>query len=136
MELRRAEGEYSRVAIVLPGDDRFRRIDAAPAPAGARFDELSAHVEFQLRTAEIGGGTRFAVALARGADDTAEALWWARSFEHGQWVRYMAQDDGALVPTLLSLARGIDAKNRFTGGHPERVAGYAVALAESLGFEP
>ena len=41
----------------------------------------------------------------------------------------------SLLSTLKALATAVDAKSRFTAGHSERVATYAVALAQSLGFE-
>jgi HD-GYP domain-containing protein (c-di-GMP phosphodiesterase class II) len=40
----------------------------------------------------------------------------------------------SLLSTLQALAKAVDAKNRFTAGHSERVATYAVALARSFGF--
>jgi putative nucleotidyltransferase with HDIG domain len=40
----------------------------------------------------------------------------------------------SLLATLQALAKAVDAKNRFTVGHSERVATYAVSLARSLGF--
>src|SRR4051794_15984518 len=40
----------------------------------------------------------------------------------------------SLLATLQALAKAVDAKNRFTAGHSERVATYAVALARSFGF--
>jgi diguanylate cyclase (GGDEF)-like protein/putative nucleotidyltransferase with HDIG domain len=40
----------------------------------------------------------------------------------------------SLLATMQALAKAVDAKNRFTAGHSERVATYAVALARSLGF--
>jgi diguanylate cyclase (GGDEF)-like protein/putative nucleotidyltransferase with HDIG domain len=40
----------------------------------------------------------------------------------------------SLLTTLQALAKAVDAKNRFTAGHSERVAAYAVTLARSLGF--
>src|SRR3954463_4543146 len=40
----------------------------------------------------------------------------------------------SLLATLQALAKAVDAKNRFTVGHSERVATYAVALAGSFGF--
>src|SRR3954470_4725822 len=40
----------------------------------------------------------------------------------------------SLLATLQALAKAVDAKHRFTAGHSERVATYAVALARSLGF--
>ena len=38
----------------------------------------------------------------------------------------------SLLTTLQQLSKAVDAKNRFTGGHSERVAAFAVALANSL----
>src|SRR4051794_11274815 len=141
MELRRAEGEYYRVAIVILGGDRFRRIDAPPMRANrdAGLEDLRAHVQAQLGSGDtaVHGEPRFLLALCRAvAAGGDHALYWVSSFETGQWFPYTPQTDGALVPALVSLARAIDAKNRFTGGHSERVAAYAVALAQSLGFEP
>ncbi len=40
------------------------------------------------------------------------------------------------VDELLELARAVDAKNPYARGHLERVARYAVVMAEDLGFEP
>jgi hypothetical protein len=39
------------------------------------------------------------------------------------------------LQTITSLARTIEAKDPYTGGHVERVADYAVALARELGFD-
>jgi diguanylate cyclase (GGDEF)-like protein/putative nucleotidyltransferase with HDIG domain len=77
------------------------------------------------------------------------ALYWGKARGRNQWFIYSPETDETLSPlesaeairrrslvqTLQALAKSIDAKNRFTGGHSERVATYAVALAESLGFE-
>jgi diguanylate cyclase (GGDEF)-like protein len=38
----------------------------------------------------------------------------------------------SLLTTLQQLSKAVDSKNRFTGGHSERVATFAVALAKSL----
>ena len=40
----------------------------------------------------------------------------------------------ASIATVASLARTIEAKDPYTGGHTERVADYSVALARELGF--
>ena len=141
MNLRYAEGEYYRVAIVVLDGDRFRRIEAAPlrTDADAGIATLRAHVQGQLASGAVaaGPGPQLLLALCRAvAAGVDHALYWVRSSEHGQWFPYTPQNDGALVPALLSLGRAIDAKNRFTGGHAERVASFAVTLAQSLGFEP
>jgi putative nucleotidyltransferase with HDIG domain len=41
----------------------------------------------------------------------------------------------AYLSTITSLARTIEAKDPYTGGHTERVAEYALMLARELGFE-
>jgi diguanylate cyclase (GGDEF)-like protein/putative nucleotidyltransferase with HDIG domain len=40
----------------------------------------------------------------------------------------------AVLETLTSLALAIDAKDQFTQGHSQKVAGYAVLMAEALGL--
>jgi HD-GYP domain-containing protein (c-di-GMP phosphodiesterase class II) len=138
MELRRPEDEYYEVAIVLLGDDRFRRIDAPPLRGADDADpvrQLQEHVQSQLRSG-IGDGAVTAGYLVALSPLDEKAHYWARSFEYDQWLPYSPQGDIAVVQALVALGRGIDAKNRFTGGHAERVAGYAVTLAQSLGFEP
>jgi putative nucleotidyltransferase with HDIG domain len=41
----------------------------------------------------------------------------------------------AYLSTITSLARTIEAKDPYTGGHTERVAEYALTLAQQLGFK-
>ena len=77
------------------------------------------------------------------------ALYWGKangraratiySPDAGAELRSKAESDEAvrqrsLLTTLQALAKAVDAKNRFTAGHSERVATYAVALARSFGF--
>ena len=138
MELRRAEGEYHEVAIVLLGDDRFKRIDAPPLRGDGDADpaaQLQEHVTAHLRDGMGDGAVTASYVVAVSPIDD-KAHYWARSFDFDQWLPYSPQGDVVVVQALVALGRGIDAKNRFTGGHAERVAGYAVSLAQSLGFEP
>src|SRR2546423_1601801 len=84
--------------------------------------------------------------LMRCADS---ALYWGKTYGRGGAAIYTpgnagdgrgAQDSEeavrlrSLLSTLQALAKAVDAKNRFTTGHSERVATYAVALARSFGF--
>jgi diguanylate cyclase (GGDEF)-like protein len=84
--------------------------------------------------------------LVRCAD---AALYWGKAYGRGRAAIYTpgAPGDGArgqdseeavrlrsLLTTLQALAKAVDAKNRYTAGHSERVATYAVALARSFGF--
>jgi putative nucleotidyltransferase with HDIG domain len=39
------------------------------------------------------------------------------------------------MDTLTSLALAVDAKDQFTQGHSQKVSGYAVLIAESIGLE-
>jgi diguanylate cyclase (GGDEF)-like protein/putative nucleotidyltransferase with HDIG domain len=41
----------------------------------------------------------------------------------------------AVLETLTSLALAIDAKDQFTQGHSQKVAGYAVLIAEAMGLQ-
>jgi diguanylate cyclase (GGDEF)-like protein len=41
----------------------------------------------------------------------------------------------AVIDTLVSLALAVDAKDRFTQGHSQKVSGYAVLIAEALGLK-
>src|SRR6185503_10561170 len=41
----------------------------------------------------------------------------------------------AYLSTIKSLARTIEAKDPYTGGHTERVSGIALMIAEDLGFD-
>src|SRR4051794_59063 len=77
------------------------------------------------------------------------ALYWGKANGRGQATIYSADAPGerlspekseewvrqrSLLSTLQALAKAVDAKNRWTAGHSERVATYAVTLARSLGF--
>jgi len=108
-------------------------------PAGDPLRFIAGITEFPRHASELPELTRLA----------DYALYWGKARGRDQWSIYSPENDDALSPeqraeaikrrslvqTLEALAKNIDAKNRFTGGHSERVAGYAVALAESLGFE-
>jgi HD-GYP domain-containing protein (c-di-GMP phosphodiesterase class II) len=87
---------------------------------------------------------------ARGRDDLIQcadaALYWGKAAGRGQSVIYRPERGGALSPqkseeavrqrsllsTLTQLAKAVDSKSRWTAGHSERVATYAVAIANSF----
>jgi diguanylate cyclase (GGDEF)-like protein len=84
--------------------------------------------------------------LLRCADS---ALYWGKANGRGRATIYSPDASGdtlspqksadavrrrSLLSTLQSLAKAVDSKNRYTAGHSERVATYAVALARSFGF--
>ena len=48
--------------------------------------------------------------------------------------RRLAQEREAALGTVASLARAIEARDRHTGAHIERVREYSVAVAEQLGL--
>jgi HD-GYP domain-containing protein (c-di-GMP phosphodiesterase class II) len=76
------------------------------------------------------------------------ALYWGKAHGRDRWHVYSAEAGDALAEdtggpndgvkrrnmhaTLQQLAKAVDAKNRYTTDHSDRVAGYAVALAKSL----
>jgi diguanylate cyclase (GGDEF)-like protein len=77
------------------------------------------------------------------------ALYWGKANGRGRATVFSPGSAGAgrsksgteaavrqrsLLATLQALAKAVDAKNRYTAGHSERVAAYAVTLARSLGF--
>jgi diguanylate cyclase (GGDEF)-like protein len=106
-------------------------------PAGERLSFSAGIAEFPRHATDR-------EALVRCAD---AALYWGKTHGRGRAVIY-APSVGAtrgedseeearlrsLMSTLQALAKAVDAKNRFTAGHSERVATYAVALARSFGF--
>jgi diguanylate cyclase (GGDEF)-like protein len=108
-------------------------------PAGERLEFSAGIAEFPRHATER-------EQLVRCAD---AALYWGKAYGRGRSAIYtpgVGVDGGrgedsaeaarlrSLLTTLQALAKAVDAKNRFTAGHSERVATYAVALARSLGF--
>lgn len=107
------------------------------------------HLRFSAGIAEFPRHASARETLLRCADT---ALYWGKANGRGRATifspddaaadgdtRSMAADEEAvrrrsLLATLQALAKAVDAKNRFTAGHSERVATYAVVLARSLGF--
>jgi diguanylate cyclase (GGDEF)-like protein len=77
------------------------------------------------------------------------ALHWGKANGRGNATVYSPEDPAEMSPrksvealrqrsllaTLQALAKGVDAKTRWTAGHSERVATYACALARSLDFD-
>jgi diguanylate cyclase (GGDEF)-like protein/putative nucleotidyltransferase with HDIG domain len=120
---------------------RLRRAleDVTVGPAGERLEFSAGIAEFPRHATER-------EQLVRCAD---AALYWGKTYGRGRAAIYTPDVAGdgsrgpeseeaarlrSLLSTLQALAKAVDAKNRFTLGHSERVATYAVALARSLGF--
>jgi diguanylate cyclase (GGDEF)-like protein len=120
---------------------RLRRAleDVTVGPAGERLAFSAGIAEFPRHATER-------EQLVRCAD---VALYRGKAYGRGRAAIYTpgAGADGAqgqeseeavrlrsLLSTLQALAKAVDAKHRFTTGHSERVATYAVALARSFGF--
>jgi diguanylate cyclase (GGDEF)-like protein/putative nucleotidyltransferase with HDIG domain len=108
-------------------------------PAGERLGFCAGIAEFPRHAQDREG-------LMRCAD---AALYWGKTNGRGRATIYSDTSSGevlspekseeavrqrSLLATLQTLAKAVDTKNRFTAGHSERVATYAVALARSLGF--
>ena len=112
--------------------------DVAVGPAGERLAFSAGIAEFPRHATER-------EQLVRCAD---AALYWGKGHGRGRAAIYTPSVVGggrgedseeaarlrSLLSTLQALAKAVDAKNRFTAGHSERVATYAVALARSFGF--
>ena len=119
---------------------RLRRAleDVTVGPAGERLAFSAGIGEFPRHATEL-------EQLVRCAD---AALYWGKTHGRGRAAIYTPSVAGgdrgqdseeaarmrSLLSTLQALAKAVDAKNRFTAGHSERVATYAVALAQSFGF--
>jgi diguanylate cyclase (GGDEF)-like protein len=122
----------------------LRRLSAAlervtVGPAGERLGFSAGIAEFP----------RHALARDRLLRCADSALYWGKANGRGRTAVYSPEsgDDvspqksaeavrqRSLLTTLQALAKAVDAKNRFTIGHSERVATYAVALARSFGFD-
>ncbi|MEA2421580.1 MAG: hypothetical protein QOF55_679 [Thermoleophilaceae bacterium] len=107
-------------------------------PAGERLGFSGGIAEFPRHSSDRGR-------LMRCADS---ALYWGKANGRGRATIYSPDAAGeggsrqrseeavrrrSLLSTLQALAKAVDSKNRFTVGHSERVATYAVALARSFG---
>src|SRR4051812_12403285 len=108
-------------------------------PDGERIRLRAGIAEFPRHAQERGKLLTYAeAALQRDAANGSGATIYSPA-SHGSPVVSVHQHDLAvrrrdLVATLETMAKAVDGKNRFTAGHSERVATYAVALARSLGF--
>jgi diguanylate cyclase (GGDEF)-like protein len=105
-------------------------------PAGERLN-------FSAGIAEFPRHARTRDELLQCAD---AALYWGKAEGRGRSLVYRADRGDAVSPqkseeavrrrslltTLSALAKAVDAKSRWTAGHSERVATYAVAIANSF----
>ena len=107
-------------------------------PAGERLG-------FSAGIAEFPRHARARSELLQCADT---ALYWGKHEGRGRSLIYRPERGDALSPekseeavrqrsllsTLTALAKAVDSKSRWTAGHSERVAQYAVAIAQSFQF--
>ena len=110
---------------------------------GARVGPERHQITFSAGIAEFPQHSSVRADLMNMAD---AALYWGKASGRDRWSVYsheagdrLSSEEAAegirrrgLINTLQALARGVDAKNRFTKQHSEQVASYAVALAELL----
>src|SRR4051794_1980018 len=141
----------------LGGDEFMLALVRADAATAAKVLQRIADA---LAPVEVGPGRqkiRFSAGIAespRHATDMNQitaradaALYWVKAHGRGTWHVYSDEagdvigsdrpgDDGvrrrSMHSTLQQLAKAVDGKNRFTTDHSDRVATYAVALAQSL----
>jgi diguanylate cyclase (GGDEF)-like protein len=107
----------------------------AVGPAGERLGFSAGIAEFPRHASERELLMRCAdTALYRGKTEGRgrATVYSPHAADHNESPEAVRQR--SLLSTLQALAKAVDAKNRFTVGHSERVATYAVTLARSLGF--
>jgi putative nucleotidyltransferase with HDIG domain len=78
--------------------------------------------------------SRTSVAALRGSHRELEAANEQLRVALSENERLLERTKRAYLSTITSLARTIEAKDPYTGGHTERVAEYALMLARELGF--
>ena len=124
----RVVGRLSRAledVTVGPAGERLRfsaGIAEFPRHSTAR-DKLMRCADSALYSSKTGGRGGATIYSPDGADEAMSPQ------QSEQAVRRRS-----LLSTLQALAKAVDGKNRWTAGHSERVATYAVVLARSLGF--
>jgi HD-GYP domain-containing protein (c-di-GMP phosphodiesterase class II) len=120
----------------------LQRINDAVAPL--EVGPGRAKIRFSAGIAEY---PRHATEMADVINRADAALYWVKAHGRGAWHVYSDEASDVLgtdkpaddrvrrrnmMSTLQQLAKAVDAKNRFTTDHSDRVAAYAVALARSL----
>lgn len=141
----RMGGDEFTLALVRADSQSAERVlkrlrDALAAvsvgPAGERLN-------FSAGIAEFPRHARNVKELLQCAD---AALYWGKTEGRGRSMIYRPERGDAVAPdksgeavrqrsllsTLTALAKAVDSKSRWTAGHSERVAMYAVAIANSL----
>ncbi|MEA2480929.1 MAG: hypothetical protein QOJ07_2851 [Thermoleophilaceae bacterium] len=140
----------------LGGDEFMLALVRADAPTAEKVLE---RLKAAVAHVEVGPGRqkiKFSAGIAefpRHSTDGAEvvkmadaALYLGKAHGRDRWHVYSSEasealgdgraQDGArrrnMLATLQQLAKAVDAKNRYTQDHSDRVAGYGVALAQSL----
>jgi diguanylate cyclase (GGDEF)-like protein len=121
----------------------MQRIKEAVAPIEVGPDRVK--LKFSAGIAEF---PRHSTEMDQLINQADAALYWGKAHGRDRWHIYSAEagqalgadtgtpNDGVrrrnMLATLQQLAKAVDAKNRYTTDHSDRVSGYAVALAKSL----
>jgi HD-GYP domain-containing protein (c-di-GMP phosphodiesterase class II) len=124
---------HDRSTLTAYAEEALARIVGATATIS--FDETDTGIGL------LSGGTRIA-AIHLGDQTDLETERWARLREAITPQLATALESTALVEqvrkqhiaTIGALARSMEAKDYYTGGHTERVSGVAVAVAARLGY--
>lgn len=121
---------FSRIALLAQTIDVFHT-DAGPAAA--------------IAEARARARTWFDPALVAAFLDIADSAFWRDLAAPGLEVRVMGlepalgavtADEDYLDDIATAFGAVVDAKSPYTGGHSQRVAHYALAIADQLGFDP
>jgi diguanylate cyclase (GGDEF)-like protein len=142
----------------LGGDEFMLALVRADAPTA---EKVMQRIKDAVAPLEVGPGRqklKFSAGIAEFPRHSTEmeqlvnqadaALYWGKAHGRDRWHIYSAEagqalgsdtggpNDGVkrrnMLATLQQLAKAVDAKNRYTTDHSDRVAAYAVALAKSL----
>ncbi len=123
--LGRLQDRLSKVPVAGAGERLAFSAGIAEFPRHASSRERLLHcADAALYTGKVNGRGRATIYLPG-------------TSEHGLSRQETAElaRQRSLLSTLKALATAVDAKSRFTVGHSERVAAYAVAIAQSIGIE-